>query len=314
MSENNDELFLAAENAKKEFYRFIQGQPDLFDLLFTAAAAGGHILIEGVPGIAKTLAAKTFAALMGIKFSRIQFTPDLLPSDLTGNMVYRQQTGDFITRFGPLFAEVVLADEVNRAPAKVQSALLEAMEEKQVTIGNGSYKLPDPFIVIATQNPIEHEGTYELPEAQSDRFMLKIAMDYPDPETELKIVELHESGAVNDKVEQCLSCGTFAKIKERAAKITVSDKIKSYIVDITGATRKQSEIIRGASPRASIAFLKCSKIKAFLAGRDYVLPEDIKELAFPVLRHRIKLSYSAEAEGGTEDKIISGFLKNIKTP
>ena len=310
------------------------GQENLIDDILTAFIAGGHVLLEGVPGLAKTLAIKTVAEILGLEFKRIQFTPDLLPADVTGTLIYEQNKGTFSVRKGPVFANVILADEINRAPAKVQSAMLEAMEEKQITIGEETYKLPDPFFVLATQNPVEQEGTYNLPEAELDRFLMKLVISYPAADNEIKIVQT-AGKAPYVPVKQIITSANIKDMKEAADKITCSEKLVEYIVSILTVTRPESskkqqagrtlvntansnDITRyihfGASPRAGIAMLQCAKVKALFAGRDFVLPEDIKAVALNVLRHRLVLSYEAAADNVTADDIISRILDFIPVP
>ena len=310
------------------------GQENLIDDILTAFIAGGHVLLEGVPGLAKTLAIKTVAEILGLDFKRIQFTPDLLPADVTGTLIYEQNKGTFSVRKGPVFANVILADEINRAPAKVQSAMLEAMEEKQITIGEETYKLPDPFFVLATQNPVEQEGTYNLPEAELDRFLMKLVISYPAADNEIKIVQT-AGKAPYVPVKQIITSANIKDMKEAADKITCSEKLVEYIVSILTVTRPESskkqqtgrtlvntansnDITRyihfGASPRAGIAMLQCAKVKALFAGRDFVLPEDIKAVALNVLRHRLVLSYEAAADNVTADDIISRILDFIPVP
>ncbi len=307
------------EEAKKR----LVGQEHLIDGILTAFIAGGHVLLEGVPGLAKTLAVKTFAEISGLDFKRIQFTPDLLPADVSGTLIYEQARGSFSVRKGPVFTNVVLADEINRAPAKVQSAMLEAMEEKQVTIGEDTYKLPEPFFVLATQNPIEQEGTYNLPEAELDRFLLKLTLGYPSSEDEIQIVKT-QGVASKVPVNQVLTSRDLLRFRELNSQIVCDDKIVEYIVQIISVTRpsakKQTEhditryITFGASPRAGIALLQCAKATALLAGRSYVLPEDVKAVAKPVLRHRIVLSYEAAADSVSADDIIAKILDFIPVP
>ncbi|AEJ62001.1 ATPase associated with various cellular activities AAA_3 [Spirochaeta thermophila DSM 6578] len=306
---------------REEFSRAVVGQEAMFEGLMMGLLAGGHVLLEGVPGLAKTLAVKTLAGILDASFKRIQFTPDLLPADLTGTMVYRQQTGEFVVRRGPVFSNIVLADEINRAPAKVQSALLEAMQERQVTIGDTSYALPDPFFVLATQNPIEQEGTYPLPEAQLDRFLLKILIGYPSPQEELEI--LRRKGIEEDvKVKQVLFKADLKRLQEVAQSVLVDPRIEEYIVSIVAATRQRSKsrtsyarfIEFGASPRATIALYRCAKIKALLDGRGFVIPEDVKDVAYPVLRHRVVLSYEAEAEDMDAERVIEALLEQVPVP
>ena len=320
----------------------IVGQEALVDGILTGFIAGGHVLLEGVPGLAKTLAVKTFAELSALDFRRIQFTPDLLPADLIGTLVYEQAKMSFSVRKGPVFANLVLADEINRAPAKVQSALLEAMAERQVTIGDTSYRLPDPFFVLATQNPIEQEGTYTLPEAELDRFLLKILLPYPALAEEATIVK---NSAVNgslgglvvdrdaksasaSKLSSVITPADLAAIRADVASVRCDDAIVSYLVALVAATRPLAERARdrrqrddylkyisfGASPRASIALALCARINAMLAGRDFVIPEDIKAVAPAVLRHRLVLSYEAGADGLSADDIIGKILGIVPLP
>lgn len=314
---------------RTEIAKRLIGQQGLVDHLLMAILAGGHVLVEGVPGLAKTLALKTLAQVMGVSFKRIQFTPDLLPADLIGTLVYRPQTYEFVPRKGPIFANFILADEINRAPAKVQSALLEAMAEGQVTIGDETYPLPQPFFVLATQNPIEHEGTYPLPEAQLDRFMMKILMDYPTPMEELSIlraVATLPSGSTalepTTPVEPILREENLAILRRAVEEVRVDDRISTYIVSIVSATRERDAkaypfarfLDYGASPRASIALYRLSRVRALLQGRSYVLPEDVKTVAHPVLRHRIVLSYEAEAEDLTADDVVGIVLGAVALP
>ena len=322
------------ENCRAEAGKRLVGQENLIDDILTAFIAGGHVLLEGVQGLAKTLAIKTVAEILGLEFKRIQFTPDLLPADVTGTLIYEQNKGTFSVRKGPVFANVILADEINRAPAKVQSAMLEAMEEKQITIGEETYKLPDPFFVLATQNPVEQEGTYNLPEAELDRFLMKLVISYPAADNEIKIVQT-AGKAPYVPVKQIITSANIKDMKEAADKITCSEKLVEYIVSILTVTRPESskkqqagrtlvntansnDITRyihfGASPRAGIAMLQCAKVKALFAGRDFVLPEDIKAVALNVLRHRLVLSYEAAADNVTADDIISRILDFIPVP
>ncbi len=305
-----------------EIKKVIVGQEKLISRLVISLITRNHVLLEGVPGLAKTLSVKTLCQGIQAKFQRIQFTPDLLPADLIGTRIYNQKTGEFYTKKGPIFANLVLADEINRSPAKVQSALLEAMQEKQVTIGNDTFELEPPFMVLATQNPIETEGTYALPEAQIDRFMLKVKVGYPNKEEELEIIERMTTGH-EIKVESVLKPKDIFNISESVAEIYVDEKIKKYIVDIVFATRFPQEcglpglkslIEYGASPRASLFLTEASKGLALLNGRGYVTPDDIKEMAYDVINHRIILSYEAEAEERTSEDIIAEILKKIKVP
>ena len=315
------------EMCRKELAKRIVGQREMVDGLLTAFIAGGHILLEGVPGLAKTLAVKSLAEIIGLEFKRIQFTPDLLPADLTGTLIWDQAKGSFTVRRGPVFANVILADEINRAPAKMQSALLEAMEERQVTIGETSYPLPDPFLVLATENPIEHEGTYPLPEAELDRFLLKLLVTYPSPEEELAVIarspSLSSGGrAPGEPLSAVLDGSTIAMLREAADLIHIDEKICEYIVSIVCATRPAAAsagniyryISFGASPRASIALHRCSRILALFSGKEFVGPEEVKKAAYPVLRHRIVLSYEAEADGLDADKVISRILSHVPVP
>jgi len=322
--------------ARAEMGKRIVGKDEIVRGILTGLIAGGHVLLEGVPGLAKTLAVKTFAEIAGLGFGRIQFTPDLLPADLTGSLVYEQSTGRFIPRRGPVFTNILLADEVNRAPAKVQSALLEAMEERQVTIGETSIPLPEPFFVLATQNPIEHEGTYPLPEAQLDRFLIKIAATYPGPEEEAEIVRRVACG-VPAPVDRVLGPTQIAALRAAAESVSVDDEIAAYAVRIVRATRPGAEggrgeapagksrpldlsrdiarwVEYGASPRASIQLFRCARIAALFEGRSYVLPEDVKAAAPAVLRHRLVLSYEAEAESVDADAVISRVLSALPLP
>lgn len=311
------------EKCRAEAKKRLVGQEALIDGILTAFVAGGHVLLEGVPGLAKTLAVKTFAEISGLDFKRIQFTPDLLPADVTGTLIYEQSRVSFSVRKGPVFSNVVLADEINRAPAKVQSAMLEAMEEKQVTIGEDTYKLPEPFFVLATQNPIEQEGTYNLPEAELDRFLLKLTVDYPTAEEEIKIVKT-QGAASKVPVSQVLTARDLIRFRELNSQISCDDKIVEYIVQIISVTRKSEKkqtehditryITFGASPRAGIAILQCAKATALLAGRSFVLPEDVKAVAPLVLRHRVVLSYEAAADNITADDIIAKILDFIPVP
>ncbi|MCL2801770.1 MAG: MoxR family ATPase [Treponema sp.] len=311
---------------KKEMAKRIVGQEEMVNGLLTALIADGHILLEGVPGLAKTLAVKSLSEITALEFKRIQFTPDLLPADLTGTMIWEQANAKFSVRKGPVFANIILADEINRAPAKVQSALLEAMEEKQVTIGETSYPLPDPFFVLATENPIEHEGTYSLPEAELDRFLMKLLVVYPQPVEELDIVKnspplsLGSSGK-REPLSLLLNTERLTFLRRTADSIHVDEGISKYIVSIVTATRpgKSKEgvyryVSFGASPRASIALFRCCKINAMFQGRSYVTPEDVKTAALPVLRHRIVLSYEAEAEGMDADAVITRILGHVPVP
>jgi len=307
--------------SREEIASAVVGQKRMVDGLLMGLLAGGHVLLEGVPGLAKTLAVKTLAEVVDASFKRIQFTPDLLPADLTGTMVYRQQTGEFLPRKGPIFSNIILGDEINRAPAKVQSALLEAMEERQVTIGESTYPLQDPFFVLATQNPIEHEGTYPLPEAQLDRFVMKLLVGYPSPEEELSI--LRKVGVERPvSVKRVLFKPDLKRLREIVALIAVDERIEAYIVALVGASRERSKshgsyaryIEFGASPRATICLYRCAKIQALFEGRAFVIPEDVKSAAADVLRHRIILSYEAESDELTPDDVVKSLLSAVPVP
>lgn len=305
-----------------EMGKVIVGQKHLIERLLIGILANGHILLEGVPGLAKTLSVMTMAKAMKIKYQRIQFTPDLLPADLIGTLIYNPRSGEFTTKKGPLFSNIILADEINRAPAKVQSALLESMQERQVTIGDKTFKLDDPFLVLATQNPIEQEGTYPLPEAQVDRFMLKLNIDYPSKSEEREILERMAVTETNINVNSVISPGDIKRLRSVVDQIYIDDKIKDYIVDLVIATREPGKynldldefIEYGASPRATIYLTIASKAYAFLKGRGYVTPQDVKSIGMDVLRHRVILTYEAEAEEMTSEKIIQNIFDNIEVP
>ena len=305
-----------------EMKKNIVGQKDMVERLLIGLLANGHILLEGVPGLAKTLAIKTLATAVDAKFSRIQFTPDLLPADLIGTQIYSQKDEKFTTRKGPVFANFILADEINRAPAKVQSALLEAMQEKQVTIGEETYKLEDPFLVLATQNPIEQEGTYPLPEAQVDRFMMKVVIGYPKKDEEKLIIR---QNITNEKtqINKIINVQDIIRARELTREVYVDEKIENYITDIVFATRypeqyklaKFSNMISfGASPRAGINLALASKAYAFIKRRGYVIPEDVRAVCFDVMRHRIGLSYEAEAENVRSEDILGEILNTVEVP
>ncbi len=296
-----------------EINKIIVGQQETVPFVLMAILCNGHILLEGVPGVAKTTLIKTVSSALGLSFKRIQFTPDLLPADLIGTLIYNQKTQEFETRKGPIFAHLVLADEINRAPAKVQSALLEAMQERQVTIGNSTYKLDEPFLVFATQNPIEQEGTYRLPEAQVDRFMFKLSITYPNSSEEREIIR-RQSAPV--EVLQVLSKEAITQAQELVKHIYVNEKIVDYIVNLVQATRNsEKEFIQcGASPRATINLHVAAKAHAFLKGRHFVTPDDVKTIAPAVLRHRITLSYEAEAMHMTSDEIVRKILATVPSP
>jgi MoxR-like ATPase len=305
-----------------EIGKVIVGQKTMVERLMIGLLANGHILLEGVPGLAKTLSVKTLAAAVKAKFQRIQFTPDLLPADLIGTMIYNQKEGSFQTKKGPVFANFILADEINRSPAKVQSALLEAMQERQVTIGEQTFKLPEPFLVLATQNPIEQEGTYPLPEAQVDRFMLKVKIGYPSKEEELLIMRANVSGAVPE-LNNVATPEDIIKARGVIGEIYMDEKIEKYILDIVFATRNPKQynlanlaqlISYGASPRASINLALGAKAYAFIKRRGYVIPEDVRAVSLDVLRHRVAVTYEAEAEEVTSEQVVQEVLNKIEVP
>jgi len=303
-----------------EVAKVVVGQEYMVNRLLVGLFTNGHILLEGVPGLAKTLTISTVARVLHLDFARIQFTPDLLPSDLVGTMIYNQKEGKFEVKKGPIFANIILADEINRSPAKVQSALLEAMQEKQVTIGETTFKLDKPFLVMATQNPVENEGTYPLPEAQIDRFMMKVFVNYPTKEDELEIMRRISNMQFAYEVDQVLSKEDIFSIRQEVNKVTISESLEKYIIELVTATRKPKEykldneaqyIQFGASPRASINMNLAAKAMAFMDGRDYVLPEDIKEVALDVMNHRIILNYEAEADNVKTEDIIKVLLTKV---
>ncbi|HBL98162.1 TPA: ATPase [Candidatus Dependentiae bacterium] len=308
------------QQIRSEIKRVIIGHEETIDLILVALLCDGHILLEGLPGVAKTTLAKTVAEILGLQFKRIQFTPDLLPSDLIGTMVYNQKTGDFEVRKGPIFAHIVLADEINRAPAKVQSALLESMQEQQITIGLETYHLEKPFLVFATQNPIEQEGTYNLPEAQIDRFIFKLVMGYPTYEQEKLLLS---GWYLDKKVHQVLNKDELLQTKQLAEAVYVDELIIDYLARLVDATRHPERygfhdfvrfIQHGASPRATLSLFYSSRAHAFLQRRYFVIPDDVKAVATAVLRHRIKVTFEAEAEGFSVERIISAILSGVSTP
>jgi len=314
------EEYLKVQNLFQEIGKVIVGQEDMIQGILTGLFTGGHILIEGLPGLAKTLSISTVAKAVSLQFQRVQFTPDLLPTDIIGTMVFNASTQEFTPKKGPVFTNILLADEVNRAPAKVQSALLESMEEKQVTIGELSYPLPNPFLVLATQNPIEQEGTFVLPEAQRDRFLFQVQVDYPKEQEELIILN-RSSQSHLPQVQTVLTQKDILKIQKSIGDVYIDDKIKKYIVDLVLATRKPKEyglpkleewIEVGASPRATVCFPKACKAKAFFSGKDYVSISDVKSVALPLLRHRLILSYEAQAENLSPDEVIKDLIKNVE--
>ncbi len=309
------------EHVLYEVKKVIVGQDHLLERLLVALLARGHLLVEGVPGLAKTMAIKTLAEAVGGEFKRIQFTPDLVPADLVGTRIYNQRTGEFNTSLGPVFTNLLLADEINRAPAKVQSALLEVMQERQVTIGRETHQVPNPFLVMATQNPIETDGTYPLPEAQVDRFMMKVLVDYPSEREEFVIVE-RMTGTLLD-VQKVLSTQQLLDLQQEAARVYVDPKLIEYAIKIVGATRDPKEygvpdivpyITYGASPRASINLILTARALAFVRGRDYVLPQEIQDMALDVLRHRLVLSFEAMSDGVTSDMILQQVLDQVPAP
>jgi MoxR-like ATPase len=301
---------------KAEMAKCLVGQTAMAELLLTAILADGHVLIEGVPGIAKTLTAKLLARTISTNFSRIQFTPDLMPSDVIGTSIFHPASGNFIFRKGPVFSNIVLIDEINRAPAKTQSALFEVMEEHQISYDGVTYPLDFPFLILATQNPVDHEGTYRLPEAQLDRFMFKIDITYPTAAEELQVLELKSQNASNqfENVQAVLNPEDIAGFRKLAAEVHIEPRLKEYIVSIVGATRNHPFLYLGASPRASLALMHASKAIAALRGKDFIVPEDIQELALPVLRHRIILSPEKEMEGLTNDEVIRQIVRKIEVP
>ncbi|MBI2257674.1 MAG: AAA family ATPase [Flavobacteriia bacterium] len=311
------------QQVKNEFKKIIIGQDHLQEMLLLALLSNGHILLEGVPGLAKTLSIKTLSDVIGASFNRIQFTPDLLPADITGTMIYSPKSEQFQCKKGPLFAHLILADEINRAPAKVQSALLEAMQEKQVTIGEESYPLPNPFLVMATQNPIEQEGTYVLPEAQVDRFMFKVILDYPSKEEEKWIIRNNVQKEGLPKVNKIINVEDILRFRSLVKEVYMDEKIEQYIVNLVYATRKPEElqlnsiknwIAHPCSPRAGINIALASKALAFLHSRSFVIPEDVRRVVKDVMRHRILLNYEAEAEGVVVDNVIDQILNRVEVP
>jgi MoxR-like ATPase len=307
---------------RDEIGRVIVGQHQLVDRLLVGLISNGHILLEGVPGLAKTLALKTLAGAVSLQFGRMQFTPDMLPADIVGTMIYNPREGTFSTKHGPVFANLILADEINRAPAKVQSALLQAMQERQVTLGDETYRLPDPFLVLATQNPLEQEGTYPLPEAQVDRFMLKVIVNYPNRVEERAILDSMAVAEPSLEVRPIVSADDIIAARRVVSGVYVDDKVKDYIVDIVLATRDPRPygidlngwVQCGASPRATIGLTLAARAVAFLNGRGYVTPQDVKDVAYDVLRHRIIVTYEAEAENITSENIIAGILEGLPVP
>ena len=308
---------------KAEVGKVLVGQDEMLHRLLLGMLAGGHVLLEGVPGLAKTLVIKTLADAISGTFSRIQFTPDMLPGDVVGTQIFNPREGVYTVKKGPVFGNFILADEINRAPAKVQSALLEAMQERQVTLGDQTFKLADPFLVLATQNPIEQEGTYPLPEAQLDRFMLKVKVGYPTKDDEVKIIDRMAGSGSEPTASKMMDTDEILAARDVVRQVFVDDKVKRYAVDLVAATRDPKAanlpnlaplIDNGASPRASIALIKVAKAQALLSGRSYISPHDVKTIAHDVLRHRVLVSYEAEAQGKTTDHVIGQILENVPVP
>ena len=325
MTENNEfksrinleNLRRKTSEIKQAIENVVIGQDEMLNQLMIALLTDGHVLIEGVPGIAKTLTAKLFAKSISADFSRIQFTPDLMPSDITGTSVFNMKTAEFEFRKGPIFSNIILIDEINRSPAKTQAALLEVMEERRVTVEGTSYKVEEPFVVIATQNPVEQEGTYRLPEAQSDRFLFKIKVDYPSLENEISIIKnSHErkSKAETDEVMPMISKEEITDFREKIKELYIDENLMKYIAQIINNTRNNVDLFLGASPRASLNIMNASKAHAAINGRDFVIPDDIKYVAYPVLRHRILLSPEKEMEGITTEKIIKKIINSVEVP
>lgn len=320
LNEEAAEKSKIVEKIQKEFEKVIVGQENLFSKMMSAIITGGHILLEGVPGLAKTLAISTLSQILDVGFNRIQFTPDMLPADIRGTLIYNQTKGSFEVKKGPVFTNFVLADEINRAPAKVQSALLESMQEKTVTIGDETFKLPVPFFVMATQNPIEQEGTYQLPEAQIDRFYMKVNIDYPTKKEEKRIIN-RMSGLTIPTVKKAAKIKDIIALQKFVDKIYVDEKISDYVVNLVYATRNPEDyniskgyLKYGASPRASINFIRAARAEAFFDGRGYVFPEDVKAVAYDILRHRLILSFEAEAENVKPEDIVEKILNNVEIP
>ena len=304
---------------RNEVGKAIVGQDTAIEQVLIAILANGHVLLEGVPGIAKTLLVRSLARALDLEYGRVQFTPDLMPSDVIGTNVFNPKTGDFELRKGPVFVNVLLADEINRTPPKTQAALLEAMEERRVTIDGVGHLLPPPFLVFATQNPIEFEGTYPLPEAQQDRFLLKVVLGYPQETVEIDVLKRHHQGFRPQKLEEAgitpvVTLAQLAQMQEEVGRITVEEKIFAYIYHLVSATRNSNDILVGASPRAGIAMLNCGKATAAVRGRDYVIPDDVKDLALPILRHRVLLRPEAEIEGLTADRVLTSLIEAQVVP
>ena len=316
-----DSAFL--DDIQKEASKVIVGQDVMMERLLLGLLSDGHVLLEGLPGLAKTLAIRTLSSIINASFSRIQFTPDLLPADILGTMIYNQKSNEFSVRKGPIFSNFILADEINRAPAKVQSALLEAMQERQVTIGKETFQLEEPFLVLATQNPIEQEGTYPLPEAQTDRFMLKVNIGYPSKEEELEIIRRNVTGAIDQKINAVVEAKSIIKARKMVRKIYMDEKVEKYIIDIVFASRNPVEygldnldglIAYGGSPRASINLALAARAYAFMQRRGYVIPDDVRNVCLDVMRHRIGVTYEAEAENIDQEDIIGNILSKVEVP
>lgn len=317
MSQDLERLCRLTEKARDEFRNIIVGQDELTNLMLAGLLSHGHILLEGVPGIAKTLSAKIFSKIISCSFSRIQFTPDLMPSDVTGTSVFNMKSSDFVFNKGPVFSNIVLIDEINRAPAKTQAALFEVMEERQVTIDGKTYQMEFPFLVVATQNPIEQEGTYRMPEAQLDRFLFKVKLGYPSLEEEFQILDRFrdkQNDMLLKEVQPVFSKQDLETCMKTIEKVHVKEELIKYIAQIVHATRNNSDLFLGASPRASLAILRSSKAIAAMNGRDYVIPDDIRDVTIPVLNHRINLTAEKEMEGETPENVINSILKKIEVP
>jgi MoxR-like ATPase len=309
----------AGEAIKLEVAKAISGQTSAIEQVLVALLANGHVLLEGVPGIAKTLLVRTLAQVVNLPYGRIQFTPDMMPSDVIGTTVFNPKEGEFHLRKGPIFVSIMLADEINRTPPKTQAALLEAMEERRVTIDGEPYELPAPFIVFATQNPIDFEGTYPLPEAQQDRFLMKVVLTYPPAEVEVDVLRKHHSGFRPQSLEAAgiqpvVNLESLQELQKEVREVTVEDKVFNYIYEIVKATRNSNDLLYGGSPRAGIALLNCSKALAALRGRNFVIPDDVKELALPILRHRVILRPEAEVEGLTVDRVLTSLIESQTVP
>jgi MoxR-like ATPase len=308
-----------SSRVRAEMAKAVLGQDQVLEQILVAILANGHVLLEGVPGVAKTLTVRALSRVLALHYSRVQFTPDLMPSDVIGTNVFDQRTAEFKLRTGPIFTNVLLADEINRTPPKTQASLLEAMEERQATIDGTRYALPEPFLVFATQNPLEFEGTYPLPEAQQDRFLLKVLIGYPDPAVEVEVLRRVHTGFRSQNLEAAgiqpvVDAAGLATLRAEVDTVTVEDRIFNYIQELISATRKSGDLLVGASPRAGIAFVLCSKALASLRGRDFVIPDDVKDLALPILRHRVLLRPETEIEGLTVDQVMTGIVESQVVP